>query len=40
MAVQEKEKVLYFLRFHAWSLIALGVAWYFIGAYPFLSAIG
>ncbi len=38
--VPRKEKVLYFLRFHAWSLIALGVARYFIGAYPFWSAIG
>ncbi len=26
--VPRKEKVLYFLRFHAWSLIALGVAWF------------
>ena len=26
--VPRKEKVLYFLRFHAWSMIALGVAWF------------
>ena len=26
--VPRKEKVLYFLRFHAWSIIAIGVAWF------------
>ncbi len=26
--VPRKEKVLYFLRFHAWSMIAIGIAWF------------